>query len=429
MDPVWSQLALVAVLVLANALFAGTEMALVSLRDSQVGQLRTRGRAGETLARLVRDPNTFLATIQVGITLAGFLASATAAVSLAEPVEPLIEPVFGGASRPVAIVAVTVVLTFVTLVFGELAPKRIAMQRAERWSLVAARPLAGLAVLTRPVVWLLSVTSDLVVRAVGADPEQQRKDITEEELRDMVAAQPELSEEERRIIAGAFEFADRSLREIFVPRPMLVALTADTDVVEAAQRLAETGHTRAPVYGDTLDNVLGTVHLRALIGAEGTVRRHALDALILPETVGCLTALRRMQSERQQMAIVIDEYGATVGLVTVEDIMEELVGEIWDETDPDVQAVQRRADGSLVLWGAYPIHDLDDIGVDLPTGDYTTVAGLVMAQLHRVPEAGETLTVEGWTLTVEDATERTVRRVSLAPAAETTSADGSRAEL
>lgn len=415
MDSLWSQLALVGVLILLNAAFAGSEMALVTLRDSQVAQLETRGKAGRTLARLVRDPNTFLATIQVGITLAGFLASATAAVSLAEPLVPGLEPVFDGAARAVAVVLVTLVLTFLTLVFGELAPKRIAMQRAERWALVAARPLAGLAFVARPVVWLLGWTSDLVVRASGGDPERQREDITEDELRDMVAAQPELSEEERRIIAGAFEFADRSLREILVPRPLLVALPADTPVPLAARRLADTGHTRAPVYGRDLDDVVGTVHLRALIGADGQVGDHLLEALFLPETVGCLSALRRMQTERQQMAIIIDEHGATVGAVTVEDIMEELVGEIWDEADPDVKSVQRLPDGSLVLRGGYPIHDLVDIGVDLPRGDYTTVAGLVLAELHRVPEVGETLVVGEWSIRIDDATDRTIERVSLTP--------------
>lgn len=415
MDPLWTQLTLVAVLVLVNAVFAGSEIALVTLRDSQIAQLSTRGGAGRTLARLARDPNTFLATIQVGITLAGFLASATAAVSLAEPLEPLLEPWLGAGARAAAIVAVTLVLTFVTLVFGELAPKRIAMQRAERWGLVAARPLAGLAVLARPVVWLLARTSDLVVRAFGADPERQREDITEEELRDMVAAQPELSEEERRIISGAFEFADRSLRQILVPRPLLVAVPVDMPVDEVARRLADTGHTRAPVYDRDLDHVVGTVHLRTLVDASGQLRPYVHDALVLPETVGCLAALRRMQAERQQMAIVIDEHGATVGAVTIEDLMEELVGEIWDEADPDVQSVQRLPDGRLSVDGGYPIHDLPDIGVHLPQGDYTTVAGLVLAELHRVPEAGESLVVEGWTLEVEDATERTILRVTMTP--------------
>ncbi|WP_370326030.1 hemolysin family protein [Euzebya sp.] len=409
------QVVLVLVLVLLNAAFAGSEMALVSLRDSQLARLEERGRAGGTLARLARDPNQFLATIQIFITLAGFMASATAAVTLAEPlVEPL-RGVLGGAAEPVSVVLVTLVLTYVTLVLGELAPKRVAMQRAEGWGLLASRPLAALATLTRPAVWLLATSTDLVVRAVGVDPDAQREQITEEELRDMVAAQPELSDTERRIIDGAFEFADRSLREILVPRTAIVALPGDSDVREASRRLAATGHTRAPVIRGDLDEVLGTVHLRALVEAEGTVEPHVQPALVLPETVGCLDALRRMQADRQQMAVVINEHGGTEGLITIEDLVEELVGEIWDEADPDVQAVVHHDDGRLSVDGAYPIHDLPDIGVDLPAGDYTTLAGLVLAELGHVPTAGEVVVASGWRIEVVEATDRTVRLVELTP--------------
>jgi putative hemolysin len=413
-DSIWLQFALVAVLVLLNALFAGSEIALISLRDAQLNRLADRGGRGAALVKLTRDPNRFLATIQIGITLAGFLASATAAVTLAEP---LIEPLapLGAAARPAAILLITMVLTFVTLVLGELAPKRIAMQRAEGWALLSARPLSALAAAARPVVWLLGQSSDVVVRVFGVDPSLQREQVTEEELRDMVAAQQELSEEERRIIGGAFEFADRSLREIVVPRPSVVALPSDLPVAEAAARLAASGHTRAPVYRTDLDDVIGTVHLRALVGVEGEVSAHAQPALLLPETVNCLDALRRMQAERQQMALVINEHGATEGLVTVEDLMEELVGEIWDEADPDVQAVIHNPDGSVTLDGGYPIHDLPDIGIDLPTGDYTTIAGLVLQQLGRIGTVGDTVTVARWTLHVERATDRSIDRVRVAP--------------
>lgn len=411
----WLQLLLVAVLVLLNALFAGSEIALISLREGQLSRLEGRGGTGRTLAHLARDPNRFLGTIQIGITLAGFLASATAAVVLAEPlVEPL-SGLLGVAARPVAVVLVTVALAFVTLVFGELAPKRIAMQRSEGWALLAARPLALIAALARPAIWLLGASSDLVVRAFGVDPSKQREEITEGELRDMVAAQPELSEEERGIIKGAFDFADRSLREILVPRPAVVALPVGLDVAEAARRLAATGHTRAPVYGRDLDEVRGTIHLRGLIGATGTLADHLQSALMLPETVGCLDVLRRMQSERQQMAIVINEHGGTEGIVTIEDLLEEVVGEIWDEADPDVQAAQRHPDGGVTLDGSYPVHDLPDLGIDLPKGDYTTIAGLVLSELGRLPETGETLEVDGRELHVAHATERTIRSVHIAP--------------
>jgi putative hemolysin len=411
----WAQLLLVAVLVLLNAAFAGSELALISLREGQLNRLEERGGRGRTLARLARDPNRFLATIQIGITLAGFLASATAAVALAEPLVGPLSEVVGRAARPLAIVGVTLVLTFVTLVFGELAPKRIAMQRAEGWGMVAARPLSWIAIIAGPAIWLLGRSSDLVVRAFGGDPSKQRDEVTEEELRDMVAVQSELSEEERGIIRGAFDFADRSLRQMLTPRPAVVALPADLPVGDAARRLADTGHTRAPVFGTDLDDVLGTIHLRALVDATGVVRDHLQPALLLPETVGCLDALRRMQTQRQQMVIVMNEHGGTEGLVTIEDLLEEVVGEIWDEADPDVQAAERHPDGSVTVDGSFPIHDLPELGIELPAGDYTTIAGLVLGHLGRFPDAGELIEVDGTQLRIEAATDRTVQRVRIEP--------------
>ena len=416
MNSIWVQLVLVGVLVLLNAAFAGSEMALVSLREAQLVKLEQRGGRAALLARLAREPNQFLATIQIGITLAGFLASATAAVSLAEPLEEPLSGIVGGAARPVAIVGVTAALTFVTLVVGELAPKRVALQRSEGWGLVAARPLAMLATVTRPVVWLLGASTDLVVRLAGADPERQREEITEEDLRDMVAVQPELTDQERRIIDGAFEFADHTLRQVMVPRTGVLALPKDHEAADAATILAGSGHTRVPVYGEDLDEVIGTVHLRDLVAASGTLEAVVQPALVLPETVGCLDALRRMQEQRQQMVVVINEFGGTEGIATVEDLLEELVGEIWDEADPDVLSVEHDPDGSLTLHGGYPVHDLVDIGVAMPTGDYTTVAGLVMAELGRIPEAGERLVVEGWEVEVLEATDRRVDRLRLRPA-------------
>jgi putative hemolysin len=413
MDDLWVQLLLVATLILLNGAFAGTEIALISLREGKLARLAERGRTGRTLARLARDPNQFLATIQIGITLANLLASATAAVTLAEPLVAAFSGL-GAAARPAAVFVVTIVLTFLTLVFGELAPKRVAMQRAESWGLMAARPLAALTMLSRPAVWLLGRSTDVVVRLAGGDPTQQREAVSEEELRDMVAMQPQLSAEERAIIGGAFEFSDRTVRQILVPRTRIIAFSQNVTAADAARRLVDTGHSRAPVYqGDHLDDVVGIVHLRALVSGEGTVGDHATAAVVLPETAGALDSLRTMQEQRQQMAIVVNEHGGVEGLVTVEDLIEELVGEIWDESDPDVQAVRRHPDGSLSVVGSYPVHDLVDLGVDAPEGDYTTVAGLLLDELGHIPDAGATVDIDGWRFEVTDAGDRVIRRVRL----------------
>jgi putative hemolysin len=323
-----TQVVLVLILVLVNAAFSGSEMALISLRESQIQRLERSSRGGRVLARLSRDPNRFLATIQIGITLAGFLASAAAAVSLAKPlVEPL--SVFGTAAEPLSIVIVTILLTFVTLVLGELAPKRIAMQRSEGWALVAARPLDWLSVASRPVVWLLGKSTDLLVGLLGGDPRAAREEISAEEIRELVVAQRGFTPQQREIISGAFEITERMVREILVPRRDVTTLPAALSVDEALHRLAESSHTRAPVVGpEGLDDVLGIVHLRDLLGGDrsGTAADRVRPAVLLPETLSVSEAMRQLRQQREQFALIVDERGAIDGIITMEDLVEEVVG-------------------------------------------------------------------------------------------------------
>ncbi len=412
MDNLLPQLGLVALLVVLNAIFAGSELALVSLREGQLQRLQMRGGTGTILAKLARDPNRFLATIQIGITLAGFLASASAAVTLSEPLQgPL--GILGDAAEPAAIVLVTLILAYFTLVFGELAPKRIAMQRAERWGMVVARPLALLSRVTRPAVWLISRSADMAVRLMGGDPKQQREDVTTEELRDLIAAQDDFSPQQRVIISGAFEISERTLREVLRPRTDVVVLDENTTAEQAVTILIESGHSRAPIAErSSLDAVSGVVHLRDLIGAEGNVKSVSVPPLTFPESAKVLEALRVMQAERQHLAVIVGEYGTGEGIVTIEDLLEELVGEIYDESDRDVATVERHENGDIEVPGRFPIHDLPDIGIHVPEGDYATVAGLVLDSLRRVPKGpGETVVVDDWELTVLGVTKRAVTRV------------------
>lgn len=413
MNGILLQLGLVALLVFLNAAFAGSEIALISLREGQLQRLEQRGSRGRLLASLARNPNSFLATIQVGITLAGFLASATAAVSLAEPLE---EPLgfLGGAARPVSIVTVTILLAYLTLVFGELAPKRVAMQRAEGWSMVAARPISFLAVAFRPVIWLLGHSTNLAVRLMRGDPNQQREEVTDEELRDLVAAQTSYTPEQRNIISGAFEIAERRLREVLQPRNEVFTLAADLACPDALRMLATSGHSRAPVVAGDLDQVVGVIHLRDLLDTDDVVGARAQTPVLFPESLGALEALHQMQEARVQLAIVLNEHGGTEGIITVEDLIEELVGEIWDESDRDVAAVERAQDGSVTVPGSFPFHDLDDIGVVLPEGDYSTVAGLILDRLGRIPEGpGDSVEVDGWHLEVLAVDKRAITRLCI----------------
>jgi len=416
MGDVWPQLLLIAILVLVNAAFAGTELALVSLRESQLQRLEERSATGAVLARLARQPNQFLATIQVGITLAGFLASAAAAVSLAEPLE---EPLgfLGGAAGPVSVILVTLILAYFTLVFGELAPKRLAMQRAEKWGMVMARPLDVLSTLTKPIVWLLSKSTDIAVRVLGGDPDRQREEVTGDELRDMVAIHETFDPEQRQIIDGAFEIAERTLDEVMVPRSDVVVIDAEASCSQALDVLVETGHSRAPVAEKrNLDKPVGMVRLRSLLDrGDEPVTSVMRDIPAFPDAARVLTALREFQSRRTQMAVVVDEYARTIGIVTVEDLVEELVGEIWDETDPNTADVVHEPDGTIVIPGAYPFHDLVDLDVELPDGDYTTVAGLVLDVMNRFPDPGESIDIDDWQITIRTVGRHRITQVALNP--------------
>lgn len=413
-----AQLALVAFLVVVNAVFAGSEMALVSLRPAQVERLRSRGGAGRAVASLTGDPNRFLATIQIAITLSGFMASATAAVSLAEPLVPALE-FLGGWAEGVAVVLVTLILTFFTLVFGELAPKRIAMQHAEGWALAVARPLDVIAAVSRPVVWLLSASTDLVVRIAGSDPSRQREEVTEDEIRDMVAAQVSLTAEEKQVITGALEVSERSLRQVLVPRQAVFALPADLTIEAAVPLVLASGHSRVPVYRGEPDRMMGVVQLRQLIApdapAGGILEEVAAALPAFPESAPVLATLRQLQRDHQQMALVVDEHGGVEGIVTIEDLVEEIVGEIYDEYDRDIALVVRHPDGSLELAGSFPFHDLVDLGIEAPEGPYRTVAGLILDRLGRMSAVGDAIALDGWELRVTEVSPTAITRVLAVP--------------
>jgi len=364
-------------------------------------------------------PNRFLATIQIGITLSGFLASATAAVALAEPLIPTLG-FAGNAARPVAIVLVTLVLSFVTLVVGELAPKRLALQRAEGWAMLVATPLHLGAVIARPAVWLLSRSTDFVVRLLGGEPGKTREEVDIEELRDVILAHSGLSEDHQEVLVGAFEVAERTVRQILVPRPEVVVVDSGVTTGEALAVLLDSGHSRAPVApARDLDHAVGVAHIRDLVSspASSPVTSVVAEAVAIPESIPVLAALRQLQAERQQLALVVDEYGGVEGIVTVEDLVEELVGEIYDESDPDLVSVRHRRDGSMVVVGGFPIHDLLDLGIEVTSDDQTTVAGLVLERLTQVPEEpGAAVVIGDWRFTVLSVDGRKITEVEIRPA-------------
>ena len=304
MSQTWFNVGLVLVFVLIGGLFAAAEIGLVSLRESQIRALSARGRRGARIARLAADPSRFLAAVQIGVTVAGFFSAAFGAATLAADLAPVLEDrgLSPDAAATTALVLVTLVIVYLSLVLGELAPKRLALQRSERVSYVLGPPVDVLGTLFRPVIWLLSVSSSLVVRLLGGDPSLGRHQITPDELREMVSGHQELGEEERRIVGDVFEAGDRQLKEVMVPRTEVEFLAADLAVSQAAQRVAQRPHSRYPVIDSSPDDVVGFIHVRDLMdpdlaGRAVPIASLARQVLFLPDTKQVLPAQRRRHTE------------------------------------------------------------------------------------------------------------------------------------
>jgi len=434
---VWLNIVMVVVFVLIGGVFSGAEIALVSLRESQVRAMADTGRRGQAVQKLLSDPNQFLAAVQVGVTFAGFFSAAFGASTLSEPFAAWLQSrgVSEGVSGTLALVLVTIAISYLSLVVGELTPKRLALQRAEGFSLIVAAPLNALAKLSRPVIWLLSKSTNVLVRLFGGDPKQSGEAISQEELRDLVAAHESLSSDERRLIDEVFRAGEREVREVMTPRTEVGFLDASMTASRAAKQVADSNWSRFPVAGRDQDDVVGFVHVRDLFlpnhpaGRAATVGDLAREVKRLPGTAGVLTALSEMRRENHHLAIVIDEYGGTDGIVTLEDLIEEVIGEIYDEYDEEVAPDARQLPGGpREVDGLLNLDAFAEVtGLQLPDGPYETVAGYVLADLGRLPEVGDAVDVEGRTLSVVELDGRRIARLLVsappAPVDDETTAD------
>lgn len=406
MGTVWSTLLVLLVFTLIGGFFAAAEVALVSLRESQVQKLATSGtRRGDKVARLVADPNRFLAAVQVGVTFAGFLSAGFGASRLVPVLAPVLEGwgLPNGLSETVAFIGTTALIAYMSLVLGELVPKRLALQRNEAVALATAGPIDATAKIAKPFIALLSVSTNAVVRLLGLDPTQSREAMSGEELRGIVAAQESLSDVERAIIDDVFDVGQREISEVMIPRTEVDFLRANMPIFEAAKVAASLPHSRYPVIGATEDDVVGFVHIRDILDPARAGRSHlvseiAREVLRLPDSKHVLAALHDMRAKRVHLAIVVDEYGGTAGIVTLEDLVEELVGEIEDEFDrPEATRI---ADGSEFS-GLLRLNEFAErAGVALPEGPYETVAGYVMTTLGRLPAVGDIVNAPDATLEV-----------------------------
>ncbi len=389
MNQIWINVLVVLFFVLLGGFFAAAELALVSLRENQIQRLAESSRRGRRLASLTADPNRFLAAVQVGVTLAGFVSAGFGAAQIApELAQPLISAGLAeGVAQTLAFVVITVLVAYLSLVLGELVPKRIALQRVEKVALFAAAPIDFIARLFRPFIVALSFSTNLIVRIFGIDPTAGKESISGEELRDLVAGHEELSEDERNLIDDVFEAGERELREVMLPRTEVDFLDSRIPVADAVRRVVDQPHSRYPVIRGSADDVVGFVHIRDILDPDASNRGEYVSQMCrpvvaFPGSKVVLETLTEMRRDRHHLAIVQDEYGGTAGIVTMEDLVEELIGDIKDEYDVDAMPRLNLEDFE------------DETGVVLPDGPYETVAGFLVAALTRLPVVGDTV-VEG----------------------------------
>ena len=393
---------LVLLFILVGGVFAATEMALVSLRESQLRSLERGTAAERRVAALARDSGLFLSAVQIGVTFAGFFSSAFGASTIAPQIAPVLagwgmDP---GVASISALVLMTVVISYLSLVLGELVPKRIAMQKAERVSLLTAPPLKVFARLMTPVIWTVGKSSGLLLRILGFDPAERTSQMSVDEVRDIVSSHRDIDERQRELFGEVFDAGERIVSEVMRHRSDTVAYQGDVTVGEATADISGRPYSRYPVYGESIDDIIGFVHVRDLLehSAAGRgdqpIREIVRDIAQFPGSISLPEAMAQMRASGQHIAVVVDEYGGTDGMVTLEDLLEELVGEIWDEYDVAQRREFLRLHESRLMAGATNLEDFADAtGVSLPDGPYETVAGWLLAELGRLGRAGDVVTV------------------------------------
>jgi putative hemolysin len=406
---IFADLALIGGLILLASFFVAAEIALISLRDSQVREIATRGKRGARVAALAAHPNRLLAAVQIGVTVSGFLSAALGADQLGDYVIPWLESlgISNGWSTTISLIGVTLVIAYFSLVFGELVPKRLALFKAEEIAMATAGMINVVANIFRPIIWLLSKSTDFVLRSLGVDPHLQRSQISEEELLDLVAGHAALTDEERDIVEEVFNASERQVHEVMVPRTEVDFMDASLTVGKAIELAVDKAHSRYPVVRGSSDEVVGFIHVRDLLDTTLASKSTKIVELVrnimyLPGTKGILPALSEMRTQGQHLAIVLDEYGGTDGIVTLEDLVEVLIGDIRDEYDEHENEVSvEERTGDFEIDGLISIDDLiEETKLDIPEGPYETASGFVMHYLGRIPQVNDVVNVNGLRITV-----------------------------
>lgn len=427
-DSVLPQLLLQLVLIAVNALFAATEIAVISLNETKVRRMAEGGdRKAAKMLRMVTEPTGFLSTIQICITLAGFLGSAFAADNFSDKLvnwlinDCEVSGVSPSALDTISVIIITLVLSYFTLVLGELVPKRIAMKRSESIARAVSGLMIAMTAALRPIIWLLTVSTNGVLRLCGIDPEDNAEEVSEEEIIMMLDEGEEagsIESGEKELIKNVFSLNDTTAEDVMVHRSQVAFLKRDDARTTLLNEIAESGYSRFPVYGENIDDIVGILYAKTYLTAQSRGERCEMkDFLMPPRFVHASTHINRilldMQREHAHMAVVVDDYGGVIGIITLEDILEELVGEIWDESDEVIENIRERSDGSYDINGSTRLSDMcESIGCSIDS-EADTVGGWVTEMLGGIPESGESFECGGMHVTVESTDKRRVLKVNV----------------
>lgn len=405
-----SQILVLIILILVNAFFAAAEMAFVSLNDAKINKMAKEGNKKATqISKMLKTPSKFLATIQIGITLAGFLSSAFASDAFADRLAPTLNSLIPALSvdvwKGISIILITIILSYFTLIFGELVPKRLAMKHYEKITFASIGVIRFISIIAAPFVKLLTISTNFVSKLFGVS-EQTEETVTEEEIRMMVDVGREsgtIDEDAKELINNVFEFNDITASEIMTPRTDIFAVDINDDIDDILNEIGEGNYqySRIPVYNETIDEIKGILFVKDILkfvkSNKKTTRLKSLvkEAYFIPESKMINELFKELQQNKKQMAIVVDEYGGTAGLVTMEDILEELVGNIFDEYDEIENEYEKIDENTYMINGGVNINDLKKIlQVDIPEGDYDTLSGYLIEELGRIPEDDEKPVIE-----------------------------------
>ena len=417
-----SQIIVLAILILINAFFAATEIAFISLNDAKIEKQAKEGnKKAKQIKKMLREPSKFLATIQIGITLAGFLSSAFAADAFADDLAPMLQnliPLGLTAWRNISIILITIILSYFSLIFGELVPKRLAMRNSEKIAFGTIGIIRTISIITAPFVKLLTASTNGVSKLFGISGTDEET-VTEEEIRMMVDVGEEkgsIKEEERELINNVFEFNDKVVSEIMIHRKDIYAIDINSDIDNILKELDEYKYSRIPVYEENIDNIVGMLFIKDLLANVNKKEKVKIAKIIrepyfVSENKPIDELFRDLQKNKHQLAIVLDEYGGTAGLVTMEDIIEELVGNIFDEYDEEEKEFEKIDDNTFLISGSVSIHDLRQIlGVEIPEGEYDTLSGYLIELLGRIPSDDEKPVIETKRVTykIEDYEEKRI---------------------